>query len=203
MSVEFENGEPVLPPEPIEWRTRPLWAGARLWCGATTFFMVAFLFAYVYLRSLDSNNSWKIGSVHPSAGLGLTVVGCILLSGALYRIAYMRPQDTVSFGVVAIFAVIAAVVFQFIEWTMLGFGGASGGYASVFIGWTATYTLGAVASLYWLETSVASWWRAHRNHAEVDPDEEAVMRAGVEASSFYWAYYAIWGLVMYIFLYIL
>ena len=33
-----------------------------------------------------------------------------------------------------------------IEWTTLGFGPASGGYASVFIGWTAFYAVLTVAS---------------------------------------------------------
>jgi heme/copper-type cytochrome/quinol oxidase subunit 3 len=200
MSVEFENGQPVLPPEPIEWRTRPLWAAARLWCGATTFFFVAFLFAYVYLRSLDTNHGWKIGQVHVPGGFGVAIAVLFVLSGIAYRVGHRRPQQAVSLGALAIGLAVIAIVLQFIEYTGLDFGGASGGYASVFIGWTITYTLGAIASLYWLETQVATYWRAHKD--EVDDDQELIMRAGIEASSFYWAYYVAWGAAAYIMLYL-
>jgi hypothetical protein len=199
-----EGGLPegvTLPPEPIEFQTRPLAAGARLWCGATTFFFAAFAFAYVYLRSLDVNHGWIIGkNVSPSGGLGLAVVGLLLLSGILWRVGHMRPGDTISTGTVAIVLAIAAVTLQFVEYTTLGFGPASGGYASVFIGWTITYTLGAICAIYWIETQVATLWRASKR--EVSDNEEAVMRAGVEASSFFWAYYVAIGVLTFVILYL-
>jgi heme/copper-type cytochrome/quinol oxidase subunit 3 len=191
----------TLPPEPIEFRTRPLWAAARLWCGATTFFFAAFVFAYVYLRSLDVNHGWIIGkNVSPSGGLGLGVVGCFLLSAALWRIGHIRRNDTISTGILAIVVAVIAVVLQFVEYTTLGFGPASGAYASVFIGWTVTYALAAICGIYWIETQVATLWRASKR--EVSDNEEAVMRAGVEASSFYWAYFAAIGLLTFVILYI-
>jgi hypothetical protein len=199
-----EGGLPegvTLPPEPIEFRTRPLWAAARLWCGATTFFFAAFVFAYVYLRSLDVNHGWIIGkNVSPSGGLGLAVMGLILLSAVLWRIGYMRPADAISTGTVAIVLAIIAVVLQFVEYTTLGFGPASGGYASVFIGWTITYILAAICGIYWIETQVATLWRASKR--EVSDNEEAVMRAGVEASSFFWAYFAAIGVLTFAILYV-
>ena len=46
-----------------------IWAGARMLCGAAAFFFVSFVFAYFYLRSLDTNNAWKIGqSARPWLG---------------------------------------------------------------------------------------------------------------------------------------
>src|SRR5581483_8817773 len=89
-------------PEPRAWRMRSLWVGARLWCGAISFFFMAFLFAYFYLRSLDPNRSWKIGNVSPSLGLGVAIMGLFLLSAVILRLGANRPADTLSTGVVAI-----------------------------------------------------------------------------------------------------
>jgi heme/copper-type cytochrome/quinol oxidase subunit 3 len=193
---------PVLAPEPVEFSTRPLGAAARLWCGATTFFFAAFVFAYVYLRSLDVNHGWIIGkNVSPSGGLGAAVMGLILVSAILWRIGYKRRDDTLSTGVVAMVLAVIAVVLQFVEYTTLGFGPASGAYASVFIGWTITYILAAICGIYWIETQVATLWRLGKR-AEVSDYEEAVMRAGVEASSFFWAYFAAIGVLTFIILYL-
>ena len=197
-----DGAYPELPPEPIEFTTRPLWAAARLWCGATTFFFAAFVFAYVYLRSLDVNHGWIIGkNVSPSGGLGLAVMGLFLLSAhPLANRLHAAATDTISTGTVAIVLAIIAVVLQFVEYTTLGFGPASGGYASVFIGWTITYILAAICGIYWIETQVATLWRASKR--EVSDYEEAVMRAGVEASSFFWAYFAAIGVLTFIILYL-
>jgi hypothetical protein len=55
-------------PEPSVWQLRVLWVAARMLCGVVTFYFLSFLFAYFYLRSLDTNNSWKIGKVDPTIG---------------------------------------------------------------------------------------------------------------------------------------
>jgi hypothetical protein len=59
-------------PEPHGWQPRALWVTARLLCGAASFFFLAFVFAYFYLRSLDKPHGRS--AVHPSAGLGIAVV---------------------------------------------------------------------------------------------------------------------------------
>jgi heme/copper-type cytochrome/quinol oxidase subunit 3 len=201
MSVEGVTPDVRIPAEPIDHKTRPLGVAARLWCGGTTFFFAAFLFAYVYLRSLDENHGWTIGNVAPSGGLGVAIMALFLLSGILWRIGATRPPDTISTGTVAIVLGVVAVVLQFVQYTTLGFGPASGGYASVFIGWTVTYALGAIGGLYWIEVQVATLARArHRNVSDV---EEAVMTAGVEASSFYWAYYCAIGVITFFVLYVI
>src|SRR5438270_3522598 len=182
-------------PEPPEWQPRALWVSARLLAGAVSFFFVAFLFAYFYLRSIDSNHNWKIGAVNPSIGLGIAVVLCFVLSAAAFRLGALRPADTLLAGVVAIVLALAAIVLQFVEYPIAHFGAASGGYASVFFGWTSLYAVCAVGCMYWIETQVASLSRARREGlarpvAEgVPADDVALMRAGLEACSFFWAYY--------------
>ena len=71
-------------------------------------------------------------------------------------------MDALALGRGALVLALLAVVLQVIEWTTLGFGPASGGYASVFIGWTSMYAVFALFCAYWIETQVASLWRTRR-----------------------------------------
>jgi heme/copper-type cytochrome/quinol oxidase subunit 3 len=199
---------PHIEPEPSSWQPRATWVAVRLLVGSASFFFVSLLFANFNLRSLDTNNNWKIGQVNPTLGLGQAIAARVVLSAIVFRLGATRPTDTVGAGIAAIVMAVAAIVLQFIEYTQLAFGAASGGYASVFIGWTAVYAICAIGCVYWMETQVASVWRARREGlkrpvAEGVPAEDlALMRAGLDACSFFWAYYAAIGLVSFIILYL-
>src|ERR1700760_2374758 len=78
-------------PEPHGWQPRALWVTARLLCGAASFFFLAFLFAYFYLRSLDVNKAWKIGSVDQSAALRVITAVVLVASAVLMRLPVARP----------------------------------------------------------------------------------------------------------------
>jgi heme/copper-type cytochrome/quinol oxidase subunit 3 len=195
-------------PEPPQWQPRALWASARLLSGAVSFFFVSFLFAYFYLRSIDSNNSWKIGPDNPSIGLGIAIVLCFVLSAVVFRIGATRPADTLLAGIGSLALALVAIVLQFVEYPILHFGAASGGYAAVFIGWTSTYAIVALGCVYWIETQVASLWRARREGVTrpvregVPAEDIALMRAGIEACSFFWAYYVALGVIAFVILYV-
>jgi heme/copper-type cytochrome/quinol oxidase subunit 3 len=199
---------PHIEPEPSEWQPRALWATARLLCGVAAFFFLAFVFAYFYLRSLDVNKSWKIGAVNPSIGLGVAIVVVLVASAVLLRLAARRPFDGLGLGVAALVLALAAVVLQVIEWTTLGFGPDSGAYASVFIGWTAFYAVFALVCAYWIETQVASVWRARREGIDrprregVPADDVELLDAGLEACSFFWAFYVASGALAFVILYL-
>ena len=199
---------PHIEPEPRSWQPRAIWVSVRLWVGSTSFFFVSFVFAYFYLRSLDTNNGWKIGSVNPSIGLGVGIAALFALSAIVFRLGATRPTDTVGAGIAAIVMALAGIVLQFVEYTKLGFGAASGGYASVFFGWTALYAILAVGCVYWMETQIASVWRARREGLKrpvregVPAEDLALMRAGLDACSFFWAYYAAIGVLAFIILYL-
>jgi heme/copper-type cytochrome/quinol oxidase subunit 3 len=184
-----------------------MWVGARQLCGAAAFFFAAFVFAYFYLRSLDTNNDWKIHSVHPSIGLGVAIVVSLVLSAGALRAAAMQPELTVRAGVAALTLAVLSVVLQVLQWTTLGFGPASGGYASVFIGWTAFYAVFALACAYWIETQVATAWRRRRHGVPDTPAEvltgAAILRAGLEACSFFWTFYVANGVLLFVILYLL
>jgi heme/copper-type cytochrome/quinol oxidase subunit 3 len=200
--------------EPPEWQPRALWVGGRLLCGAISFFFASFVFAYFYLRSLDENHDWVIGSVRPSTGLGAAVIALFVVGAVIYRLAAKRPIDVLPAGVLAVVMSLLAVALQFFEYTKLDFGAASGGYASVFFGWTALYAIVALFGIYWIETQMANLWRVRRqgeasrmdtpsSEAELMPaTESALLEASIEASSFYWGYFVAIGFLAWVILYV-
>jgi heme/copper-type cytochrome/quinol oxidase subunit 3 len=198
---------PEIELEPPEWQPRAMWVGARQLCGAAAFFFMAFVFAYFYLRSLDTHKDWKIGSVNPPIGFGLAIVVALLLSAAALRMAATQSERRVAAGAGALLLVLLAVVLQVIAWTTLGFGPSSGGYASVYVGWTAFYSVFALVSAYWIETQVATAWRRRREGVLVTPAEvltdAAVEKASLDGCSFFWTFYVALGVVLFVLLYLL
>lgn len=198
---------PQIELEPPEWQPRATWVGARMLCGAAAFFLISFVFAYFYLRAQDPDNQWKVGAVNPSIGLGIVILVCLLASAAALRAAAARPERTISAGGAALGLALLSVLLQVIEWTTLGFGPASGGYASVFIGWTIFYSVLTLSCAYWIETQVATVWRRRREGVAATPAEvlsdTAVVNAGLEACSFFWSFFVLNGVVLFVVLYLL
>jgi heme/copper-type cytochrome/quinol oxidase subunit 3 len=198
---------PEIELEPPEWQPRAMWVSARQLCGAASFFFAAFVFAYFYLRSLDTNKGWKIGTVDPSVVLGVVIVLVLIASAALLRLAATRRELTVRAGAPALALALLSIVLQVIDWTTLGFGPASGGYASVFVGWTAFYAVFTLPCAYWIETQVATAWRRRQHAVSATPadvmSDSAVVRAGLEACSFFWTFYVANGVLLFVLLYVL
>ncbi|HET9073134.1 MAG TPA: hypothetical protein VFN48_01015 [Solirubrobacteraceae bacterium] len=208
--MEASASAPVggsIQPEPPEWQPRAIWMSGRLLCGVVAFFFVAFVFGFFYLKSLDLNHSWKIGNVTPDGGLGIAIATMYVASAVIYRLSARRQgSDTLAGGVIAVILGVTAVVLQFVEYTVLNFGATQGGYAAVFFGFTSTYAIVAVAGLFWIQTQVSTMIRVRRGGAmreiEVPTSESAMVLAGIESSSFYWAFYAAIGVVAYVLLYL-
>jgi heme/copper-type cytochrome/quinol oxidase subunit 3 len=202
----------TIEPEPTDTQPRNLWVSARLGAGAIAFFNLPFVFAYFYLRSLDTKAHWKIGAVHPSSAMGIAIVVAIALSAAVARAGRARRVEA---GALAIVLGLVAVALQCIEYTTVDFGPASGGYASVFFGWTAMYAVAVLLAMYWLEVQVATMARAPRGtrvQAELtagghEPPRGAaadadLTTAGYEAASFYWSFLAGIGVLAWVVLYL-
>lgn len=206
MEAASRHAEHQFEPEPREWQPRAIWVGGRLLCGSISFFFASFVFGFFYLKALDVNHNWTIGPVHPSQGLGLTIMALFLAGAVIYRLAARRPEvDELAAGFIAVAFSLLAVALQFVEYTKLDFGAASGGYAAVFFGWTATYAVIALFGMYWIETQIANLWRIRRNgprEIEIPAGEEALVRANIESSSFYWSYFVAIGVLAYIVLYL-
>lgn len=198
--------------EPPAWRPRSLWIGTRLLCGAVAFFFASFLFAYFYLRLLDTNHSWKIGKVSPPTGYGVAIVVVLVLSGVLLALASRRAELLLRAGSAAVALGLISIALQALAWSSVGFGPASGGYASVWVGWTAAYAFFTLPCLYWLQTQVATAWRTARvaratvspqpgGAAELEGGPE-LARAGVAAASYFWNFYVAIGVIMFVVLYL-
>jgi heme/copper-type cytochrome/quinol oxidase subunit 3 len=205
---------PYLEPEPVTWQPRVLWAAGRLLAGTITFFFISFVFAYFYLKSLDLNRNWRIGShVHPSIGLGIAITASLILSAALLRVAARRPlvdfaAPGLPLALASLLLALLSVALQCIQYTVIKFGPASGGYASVYIGWTAFYAVFTLGCIYWITTQVTTLWRRRREgptwmeREHVPGVEVELMAAGLESCSFFWAYYVAFGFVAFVILYL-
>jgi heme/copper-type cytochrome/quinol oxidase subunit 3 len=208
-------GSPVpagheIPPESPDVGARALSVASRMLCGASTFFFLAFVFAYFYLRSIDADHMWHPAHVHPKQGLGAAFIACIVLSAALTIVAGRRMKaKSPSWMAPAIAGVVlglVAIVLQCVEYTVQHFGPTNGAYASVFCSWTAFYLIAVLFTMYWLETLIATELRARRTPAGGDGDIEdpdQLIAPGLDAAVFYWSFLAAIGIVTYVTLYLL
>ena len=199
-----------IPPEPSDVGARALSVAARLLAGASTFFFLAFLFAYFYLRSLNVEHLWHPAHVKPSQGLGAAFIACVVLSALLTIVAgrRMKAQSPSWLGpaIAGVVLGVAAVALQCIEFTAQHFGPTDGAYASVFCAWSGFYLIAVLGSMYWLETQVATELRARRAPAPRDgdiKDPDRLIAPGLDAAVFYWAFLAGLGAVAYVTLYLL
>jgi heme/copper-type cytochrome/quinol oxidase subunit 3 len=212
---------PEIPAEPPEIGARALSSAARLLAGATTFFFLAFAFAYFYLRSLNQEGWWKPTaallkeqkelhvSLSPGQGLGAAFIACLLISAAATFVAgrgiRTKSPGWLAPAIAGLVLGLVAVALQCVEYADQHFGPTDGAYASVFCAWTGFYLIAVLCTMYWIETQVAPELRARRTPAEhgdiADPD--TLISPGLEAAAFYWAFLASLGLIMSVILYLL
>jgi hypothetical protein len=95
-------------PEPADIGARALSIATRLLTGASTFFFLAFVFAYFYLRSLNQSHFWKPTaallkeqqeihvSLTPNQGLGAAFIACVVVSALLAIIAGRQMKGSAS-----------------------------------------------------------------------------------------------------------
>ncbi len=200
--------------EPPEILARNLASAGQLLASATAFFFLAFVFAYFYLRSLDNAGLWRPKHVDTSVAWGTIVTACLVASALLVRLgladhrADRRPAWRIK-GAAALGLGLLALVLQVVEWTQVDFGPSSGGFASVYYGWTAFLFLFVFGTMFWLETVLATSIR-HRGWSEGKRDVPAgdiqdpvsLVRAELAALSFYWTFLAGIAVLAWIVLYL-
>ena len=136
------------------------WTGSRLAIGGLTFLFGSFVFAYFYLRSLNSNGRWHgSGFIQPSVAEGTIIVALIVISAivntlVLQRIKAGSKSAWVSGAVVALVLGLAAVAWMIIQLLYLPFWPGSSGYSSVFVGTYPVYLTVVLAMMIWLETLI-------------------------------------------------
>lgn len=173
-----ESAVAPIPAETPPVEARILAVGSYLLAAAATFFFVSFLFAFLYLRALNSNGLWggprRGHHVSVPTGSGIAILVCVLVSVALARFAIVelrgRGRDLwLPAGAAALLLGLAAVAVQCWQYTDLGFGTEEGGYASVYLGWTGFYSIVVFGAMLWLEIILATAWR---NRALPRPERE-------------------------------
>jgi hypothetical protein len=131
------------------------WTGARLAMGGLTFGFGAFIFAFFYLRSLNSHGLWYTPP-GPKIWLGSLIMGLIVVSAILQTLVLQRIKAGhkgiwIQGALVALVLGLAAISLQIYELASLSFWPGSSGFASVFTGFCPVYVTIAFCVLVWLE----------------------------------------------------
>ena len=191
------------------------WTGSRLAIGGLTFLFGAFLFAYFYLRSLNSSGLWQgPGFVRPSLWIGTTIMLLAEVSAGVHYFGLQRikagGKSTWQItGLLALGLGLAAVAFQIYQLVDLPFAPGSSGYASVFTGFYPVFLVIQLAVLLWLEILLArSRFIPALSLVEQPPtytETHAVQRfqASLSAFSTTWNYMALMALLFWFLFYAL
>jgi heme/copper-type cytochrome/quinol oxidase subunit 3 len=191
------------------------WTGSRLAIGALTLLFGAFVFAYFYLRALNSDGRWQGSGFHaPSAIWGAVIMLLVLISaGAQYAGLQQIKSGNKRFwqigGLIALTTGLAAVALQISELLYLPFAPATSGYSSVFVGFYPVFLTILLAVLVWLETLLArSRFIPAIFFAEQPPtfeDAYAVQRFQASLSSFtlVWNYLAVMAVFFWLLFYVI
>ena len=189
-------------------RSLNLRLGARLFVAADAFVFLAFLFAYLYLRSLNQHGLWHPPHTSPSLALGtvtlVTVVGSAgALVLALRALRAGQPRNWRAGAGLSLALLLVALVVQGWQLVDPGFSPYHGGaFGSIFVGFTATLFAHLLGATYWLETIVVSSGAFHREREGVakpsllyEPSASAyatfaLFLAGVEVVAFVLIYLA-------------
>ncbi|MGN6377458.1 MAG: hypothetical protein ACTHNU_00755 [Gaiellales bacterium] len=146
-----------------ELQQRNMFAGVRLFIAADVFVFLAFLFAYVYLRALNSNNMWKPPGVDPSAALGGATVVALVVAAAAAIVCGRQARagsGAVAPAAIALAGIVVAAVLQAIQTFNPGFSPTyGGGYGSVMVGFSGCMFVHLLGATYWSETTFATLWR--------------------------------------------
>ena len=144
--------------------TGNLTVGVRLWSSATAFVFMSFVFAFLYLKAVNSNGLWRPHGVAPVQSFGIAV----LVLTAAATLAFDRGRRELSGGrepawrrgaILALGLGVLVVIAQGLEYATISFRTWQGGWAAVFWGWTLVQLLFWLGGLYWMETLVAQTLR--------------------------------------------
>lgn len=185
--------------EDVSISERNLAIATRLIAAGQAFFFVSFLFAFFYLRALNTAGRWNLHHLQPSRAYGIAILLCVVASvGAALLAAWSTRRRNVTLWRVGagagIFFALAAVGLQCAQYANLGFGPGDGSFASVFVGWTGLLAVNFLGVVYWLTSLFAETFRAAGRPLEL-------MRAPAEALGVYWGVLGLIEVTAFILLY--
>ena len=192
------------------------WTGTRLLIGVVAAGLGGFIFAFFYLRSLNSHGLWYPNGpvpTKPNIAVGTTIMVLIVLSAivqtlGLQRLKAGKRDAWIAAGVVAIVLGLAAAGVQIWQLTDLGFQPGASGFASVFVGGSPALALLVIVSMIWLETLVMQ----ARRIPEVSFIEQPVtfadaalvqrLQGSLSACTLFWNFMAVVAVVLWILFYL-
>lgn len=183
--------------------------GTRLFASAVAFLFMAFVFAFFYLKAVNSNDNWRPHHISPAAGVGIAMLVCVLAATGLFY--YGRRSLTVAsrggwvlgLGVSLVLG-LAVVVIQIVQYTSYGFSPESGGYASVFVGWTVMFLAFWLGAVYWIETLLAQTLRGEPESVESELTRPlALLAPSASACVVYLCLLAVVEIIAYVLLYLI
>jgi heme/copper-type cytochrome/quinol oxidase subunit 3 len=133
------------------------WTGARLAVGALTFAFGAFVFAFFYLRSLNSHGMWYPSSfTGPKQWSGAVIMALIVASAVVQYVVLqgLKAGHKAPWMIGAVAALVlglAGIGLQLWQLTQEPFYPASSGFASVFTGSTPVLVTILFCAMVWLE----------------------------------------------------
>jgi hypothetical protein len=151
---------------------RNVWLGSRVISACIAFYFLSFLFAYVYLKTLNVNRHWRLPRpALPSIVIGVLVLvlvlaGTALLSGAVVALQGERWQRWRSMLWLSLLAFLVATVLLVVQLVHPEFPYAVDAYATVFVGWYWSMVLLLLGLAYYVATLAA---QSHR----VPPESRA------------------------------
>jgi len=192
------------------------WTGSRLMIGVVASGLGAFVFAFFYLRSLNSHGLWyPSGSLatKPSIGVGTAIMAMIVVSAlaqtfGLQQIKAGRKGAWSSAAIVALVLGVVAAAVQIWQLTALPFLPGASGFASVFVGASPVFAALVLGTMIWLESLVM---RARRipeiSFVEQPPtftEAASVQRfqASLSAFTLFWNFLAVAALVLWVLFYL-
>jgi len=191
------------------------WTGARLAIGALSFGFGAFVFAFFYLRSLNSHGLWyPAGFTGPQLWIGTLVMALVVVSAAVQTLALQRikagQKAAWQAGAALALALgLAAVGVQIWQLVSLSFWPGSAGFASVFTGFYPVYLVVALAVLAWLEILIMrcrvmpAIWFVEQPPTYAEAFAAQRFQAALSAFTLAWNYLAAVAVVAWVLFYLL
>jgi heme/copper-type cytochrome/quinol oxidase subunit 3 len=190
------------------------WTGSRLMIAIVTMGLGAFIFAFFYLRSVNSHGNWYPSSLTPpnqtqgAIIMGLVVLSAIIQSVGLIQIKAGKKQPWFGAALLALPLGLAACGLQIWQLTDLPFQPGQAGFASVFVGAMPVFAVLIFGTMVWLETMVmASRHIPPISFVEQPPTFEQAtevqrFQANLSAFTLFWNFLAVAAIVLWLLFYV-
>ena len=191
------------------------WTASRLAMGGLSFLFGSFVFAYFYLRSLNSSGRWHGSGFHqPNVAMGTVIIALVVVSAVIEMVVLQRikagsKKAWQAGALVALVLGLAAVALQIIQLLYLPFYPGSSGFASMFVGTYPVYLFTVLCMMIWLETllmrsrSIPAISFVEQPPTFTEAFTVQRFQAGLSAFTAVWNYMAVVGIVFWVLFYVL